>query len=109
MVSAMITSDQQGLEDERRMIEEEAARYDAAHPHHAFCPKHPERPVVNRSVCTLCWCAECLEAFKNAAADYRPSEYGLPDTLIVGGEYYTRGRSGTYGTTKQDKGQDETK
>ena len=51
----------QQQDDERRQYEESIARYRAAHPLWDKCRKHPERLSVDPGVCTLQFCAECLE------------------------------------------------
>ena len=62
------------LEDDRagweQMAQEEARRYREAHPEYEMCPKHPDRPVVDRHVCTRRFCAECIEDHQIAYIDW---------------------------------------
>lgn len=90
------------VEEQQRLADEERARFLAAHPGYEQCPKHPERPVVDSSVCTLRFCAECIERHKQDYADQR-SEPRYDDHRMAGGILYTRTSAG-WTPNEQPKG-----
>ena len=83
----MITSDQQGLDEQRRAEE-------------CQCPSWWN-----------CDARGCYAEAKARYADYRPTINGAPDTILAGGEYYSRSGAtgGLYRSLAKDKGQDEIK
>ena len=83
--------------DERRMQEAERDRFLAAHPGYNFCPKHPERPVVDANISTKRFCAECVENHLRNYADLPPqpfSDGGISAWIHGAGErpssYFTK-------------------
>lgn len=65
---------QRQKDDERRMAEEEAARYLAAHPLADKCRNHPEREAVDPLTYDRQFCAECVEVRRAIYANYRPPQ-----------------------------------
>ena len=57
--------------DYEQQAQEERRRFLEANPGYEQCLKHPERAVVDSSICTKRFCAECIEDRQRAWADHR--------------------------------------